>query len=175
MRIENGKLVIRNAEVFDAGQLALWWNDGKVMNHAGFPYGLGITEEEIAAGLKTDSDTTRRRLILEYCSCLIGEMSYRMLPEQTAEIGIKICKEEYQERGLGRIALSLLIRELFRMGCKKIILDTNIKNTRAQHVYEKLGFQKIRVNYDSWTDQTGVLQSSVDYELKPIQFHDWSL
>lgn len=29
------------------------------------------------------------------------------------EIGIKICEFDYQEKGLGRIALSMLIEELF--------------------------------------------------------------
>ncbi len=40
-------LTIRQAEVTDAKQLAAWWNDGAVMAHAGFPNGLGTTEEEI--------------------------------------------------------------------------------------------------------------------------------
>jgi ribosomal protein S18 acetylase RimI-like enzyme len=47
----------------------------------------------------------------------------------------------------------------------KIILDTNLNNIRAQHVYEKLGFTKLRINKDIWKDQLGVNQSSVDYEM----------
>jgi RimJ/RimL family protein N-acetyltransferase len=47
----------------------------------------------------------------------------------------------------------------------KIILDTNKKNVRAQHVYEKLGFKKVRENINSWQDQLGVWQTSIDYEL----------
>lgn len=35
----------------------------------------------------------------------------------------------------------MLIEELFSMGYEKIILETNLKNTRAQHVYERLGFR----------------------------------
>ena len=52
----------------------------------------------------------------------------------------------------------------------RIILDTNLKNKRAQHVYEKLGFTKVRVNYGAWEDQLGVLQDSVDYEMTKEQF-----
>lgn len=60
----------------------------------------------------------------------------------------------------------MLIFSLFsNMGYKKIILDTNIKNQRAQHVYEELGFKKVRVNRNSWKNQPGELQSSIDYEL----------
>ena len=54
-------------------------------------------------------------------------------------------------------------------------MDTNLKNERAQHVYEQLGFRKLRVNMDSWEDQLGVPQSSVDYELTPELFQDYSL
>ena len=60
------------------------------------------------------------------------------------------------------------------MGFTKIVLDTNLKNLRAQHVYELLGFQKIRVNHNAWRDQLGEWQTSVDYELIPQDFRDHS-
>lgn len=47
---------------------------------------------------------------------------------------------------------------------------TNLKNERAQHVYEKLGFTKLRVNENSWINQIGELQSSIDYELYQKDF-----
>lgn len=59
--IQNGKLTIRNAEVYDAYQFAEWWNDGAVMAHAGFPMGLGTTPEKIAFDISTDTDDIRRR------------------------------------------------------------------------------------------------------------------
>lgn len=65
----------------------------------------------------------------------------------------------------------MLICALFEeSGYEKIILDTNLKNERAQHVYEKLGFKKVRINYDSWKNQIGELESSMDYELYPDRF-----
>ena len=174
MRIEHGDIVIRNAEKEDCEKLAAWWNDGNVMAHAGFPLGLGITAEEIEKKIETDGDTTRRRLIIEYRNHRIGEMNYTDKGNQTAEIGIKICETEYQDKGLGKIILSLLIRELFSTGYNKIVLDTNLDNKRAQHVYEKLGFRKVRVCENSWKDQLGRPQSAVDYELYPGAFIDFS-
>ncbi len=52
MKIQYENLTIRQAEVADAKQLAAWWNDGAVMAHAGFPDGLGTTEEEVIEGLE---------------------------------------------------------------------------------------------------------------------------
>ena len=174
MLIKHGDLTIRNAAEEDCEQLAAWWNDGAVMAHAGFPNGLGTTPEAIKRLIASDTDETTRRLIIEYRQQPIGEMSYRNKGEGIAEIGIKICNADYQEKGLGRVILSILIHALFEMGYQKIILDTNLNNKRAQHVYEKLGFKKLRVNIDSWKDQLGRPQSSVDYELVPEDFVDFS-
>ena len=170
MNIKYDQLCIRNAEKKDCEQLAKWWNDGKVMAHAGFPNGLGTTATEIKKQIVNDSDETRRRLMIVYKNTLIGEMSFYVYENAKYEIGIKICEFDYQEKGLGKIVLSMLIEELFHMGAQLIFLDTNLNNTRAQHVYEKLGFKRIAIHCDSWKNQLGELQSTVDYELTKGDF-----
>ena len=174
MFIEYHDIIIRNTEAADCAQLAKWWNDGSVMAHAGFPHGLGTTAKRIAEEIASDSDDTVRRLIIEYKGRLIGETHWRNKGGGIAEIGIKICEPAYQEKGLGRVILSLLIRDLFNRGYAKIILDTNLKNTRAQHVYEMLGFKRVCLCENSWQDQVGVWQSFIDYELVPEDFRDFA-
>ena len=187
MRLEQGKLCIKNAEQEDCKQLVSWWNDGAVMAHAGFPNGLGTNEEKVQKQIAADSDDTRRHLVIWYDGNRIGEMSYANLGDsleetgedtienRTADIGIKICNSTFQEKGLGKIVLSMLIRELFSRGYTKIVLDTNLKNKRAQHVYERLGFQKVNIRMDVWIDQVGEKQSVVDYELTKEHFVDFVL
>ena len=85
MHLQYHDLTIRDALPSDAPQLVLWWNDGAVMAHAGFPLGLGTTIEKEAARLPAPG-----RLMLEYRGRPIGEMSWRDA-ENAAEIGIKIC------------------------------------------------------------------------------------
>ena len=170
MHLQYHDLTIRSALPSDAPQLVRWWNDGAVMAHAGFPLGLGTTVEKEAARLFSPG-----RLMLEYKNQLIGEMSWRDVGENTAEIGIKICESSFQEQGLGRIYLSLLIKELFARGFDQIVLDTNLNNTRAQHVYEKLGFRKVAIRENSWHDQLGNPQSAVDYALTPEDFMDYAV
>ena len=164
MKLQFENLTIRQAVVADAKQLTAWWNDGAVMAHAGFPNGLGTTEEEVIRGLGNG------RMVIEESDRLIGECIYRNVADGVAEIGIKICETDCQNRGVGRKVLSMLIGWLFRNGYSKIVLDTNLTNTRAQHVYESLGFCKVKTNIDSWKDQLGRLQSSVDYELVEKDF-----
>ena len=169
MLLQYHDLTVRNATPADAPQLSLWWNDGRVMAHAGFPLGINETVESIADNLRLDNEQHRRLMVL-LSERPIGEMCYRMVDDKTAEIGIKICETDCQNRGVGRKVLSMLIGWLFRNGYSKIVLDTNLTNTRAQHVYESLGFRKVRTNIDSWKDQLGQLQSSVDYELVEKDF-----
>ena len=175
MLLTYNHLTIRNATVDDAEQLALWWNDGRVMAHAGFPNGTGQTVQEIVNDLQKDTDLTRRRLIIEIDSDPIGEMVYRDQGDLTAQIGIKICDLSKQNKGIGKIVLSMLIASLFNdLGYQKVVLDTDLKNERAQHVYEQLGFTKLRVHENWGTDQLGAPLSSVDYELYPADFINYA-
>jgi RimJ/RimL family protein N-acetyltransferase len=67
----------------------------------------------------------------------------------------------------------MLIRYLFKeMKAQKIILDTNAKKTRAQRIYEKIGFRKIGIRINSWKNQFGALQLAVDYELRKEDFFE---
>lgn len=176
MYLHKGNLVIRDAAIGDAKLLCSWWNDGKIMAHAGFPNGIGTTEQEVRSKLQSGADPERQgRLILEINGVPAGEMSYSAAADRVAEIGIKICDFKEQNKGAGTRFLTMLIRYLFEVpGYHTIILDTNLKNTRAQHVYEKLGFQKIAVRTDAWTDQLGEWQSFIDYELTQADWRaDW--
>ena len=164
MLLEQGQISIRNAEEKDALKCLIWWNDGRVMEHAGFPDGLHTTLEQVLLDFKKDRDHFQR-LILCFDHKPIGEMCF-YLKEKKAEIGIKICEAEFQNKGIGPIALKLLIHYLFEnKQVQKIELSTMLENKRAQHVYEKLGFQKVRVQKNCFKDQRNQLRSAVIYEL----------
>ena len=168
-------IVIRNATVADAVILETWWNDGTVMAHAGFPNGTGQTAEEIAEKIKTDADKVHRRMIIELAGVPIGETNYNHVEEGVAEIGIKICDFSKHDKGYGKIILSMLIAYLFdELGYEKIVLDTNRNNKRAQHVYEQLGFRKVRIRENCWRNQLGELQSAVDYEMTKADLIDYA-
>ena len=165
MDLVRDDLRIRNATSMDAGTLCSWWNNGRIMAHAGFPRGIGTDSQQIIESLQKDDDDGRR-LIIESNNVAIGEMNYRTISDGVAEIGVKICVLEEQEKGFGSKCIQMLLRYLFvERRYKKVILDTNLQNTRAQHVYEKIGFVKVATNIDSWRNQLGELQSSIEYEL----------
>lgn len=112
MFIKQDDLTIRNATIDDASMLGKWWRDGDVMAHAGFPKGLYITDDEIATQISENTDETCRGLIIEYCNIPIGEMCYYNKGNGVAEIGIKICNFEKQEKGYGTRLIKMLISRL---------------------------------------------------------------
>jgi RimJ/RimL family protein N-acetyltransferase len=165
MHLTYKDLTIRAATPADAEQLCAWWNDGEVMAHAGFPHGLGVEPGDVRARL-ADGGGEMRLQMREQGGKPIGEMHYRDRGGAAA-IGIKICSRACQGKGTGTALLKIFITALFdTLGFEKVTVDANAKNLRAQHVYEnKLGFKKVRVNENSWRDQLGQMQSSIDYEM----------
>lgn len=169
MYLHQNELTIRDALPADTPLLCRWWNDGKVMEHAGFPQGLGTSIEKITQQLLEPNNRTHL-LIIESEGLPIGEMNWRRAETDRAEIGIKICESDRQEKGFGSRLIAMLCRDLFAdRGIARITLDTMLENQRAQHVYEKLGFVKTGVRENCWRDQTGRLRTAVDYQLLPQQ------
>lgn len=169
MYLHQNELTIRDALPADALLLCRWWNDGKVMEHAGFPQGLGTSVEKITQKL-LEPDNRTHLLIIESEGLPIGEMNWRREESDHAEIGIKICESDRQEKGFGSRLIAMLCRDLFaNRGIARITLNTMLENQRAQHVYEKLGFVKTGVRENCWRDQTGKLCTAVDYQLLPQQ------
>jgi len=158
-------LTYRLATTKDTKTLANWWRDGRVMEHAGFPYGLTIDEEKLEERLKKQTKSSHQVFILEYDQKPIGEMGVKTKDDQ-AEIGIKICEETYQNKGLGSKVLRQLITDLFQQANIRLIkLDTMVENVRAQKVYERLGFKKIKTEDDVFVDQLGRSRSAVFYQM----------
>ncbi len=78
-------------------------------------------------------------MIIELDNIVIGEMMCGTINENTAEIGIKICDFSKQNKGYGKILLSMLIFSLFNdMGYNKIILDTNVKKIFKNNIVIRL-------------------------------------
>ncbi len=168
------KVRIRLADEDDADMLADWWADGDIMEHAGFPEGIATDRDRLKKRLRRQQDDKRahRVYILEDASgTAVGEMSSSFKDDATGVVGIKICEVAAQGKGLGPDALkTMMAHVLFDLGAERIELDTMVENTRAQHVYESLGFDRTAVRKDVWTDQLGRKRTSVEYRITKDAF-----
>ena len=170
LHLSKNEYSLTQARKKDIPHLLAWWNDGKVMAHAGFPNGLNKTYDDVLKEIKSNTKN-KRRLIIRYSSKEIGEMAYSKVDDGIYEIGIKICDETYQNKHLGPTYLQMLIEYLFEeLNANKIILDTDLENKRAQKVYERLGFTNKKVHLNSWTNQLNEIRSSVSYSLSRNDF-----
>lgn len=178
MRIQKDNIVIRSATIDDAVLLNTWWNDGKVMEHAGFPNGLGEPLEETIENIKGYEGRLSQLCIIEIDGKPVGELSYGIYEDNKAETGWKICDFSYQNKGYGTKIIKMLFEFLFtdeainsKIPIKKLVWDTMIENTRAQHVYEdKIGAKKVGVRKNACQDQLGNWRTLVDYEITKEDF-----
>ncbi|MDR7870598.1 MAG: GNAT family protein [Tissierellaceae bacterium] len=178
MRIEKDNIVIRSATLDDAIQLNEWWNDGLIMEHAGFPNGIGESLEETKNNIGNWEGKLSQLCIIEIDKKPIGELSYRIKGDGAAYPGWKICESDYQNRGYGPKIIMMLLEFLFtdeainsKFSIDKVIWDTMLENKRAQYVYEnKIGARKIGIQENIWQDQVGNWRSLVDYEISREEF-----
>ncbi|MDR7855936.1 GNAT family protein [Tissierella sp.] len=178
MRIKKENIIIRSASVDDAIQLNKWWNDGEVMEHAGFSKGLGQSLEETIDEIGNWEGKLSQLCIIEIDGKLVGELSYRIKGDGAAYPGWKICDSGYQNQGYDPQIIKLLFEFLFideninsKFPIDRIIWDTMLENKRAQYVYEyKIKARKIGIKENSFKVQLGNWRGSVDYEISRGEF-----
>ena len=171
MIIEKEKIIIRNAEEGDAEKLCSWWNDGSIMSAIGMPLGLNTTSESVIKKINNSEAEKLHIFMILYDNIPAGEMNYREKDVNSCLIGIKICDPKMQNKGLGKVALSILIEHIFeKEGFETIIANMDLRNKKAQRAFEKLGFNKKSTDINSWMDQMGNMQSSVTYTLNKENF-----
>lgn len=104
-----------------------------------------ITPETLAARLQ------QHPIYLIYAEGnLVGEMNYQIDPDHlyrkipgTAWVGITIGDRSAWGRGIGTRAMRFLEERIREAGCLRIELGVFEFNTRAQHLYRKLGYREI--------------------------------
>lgn len=179
MRIEKDNIIIRSATTNDAKLLNQWWNDGKVMDHAGFPKGLDQSLEDTIDSIKSLEGKLSQLCIIEIDNIPVGELSFRIKDDNVAYPGWKICDFNFQNLGYGPKIIKMLFNFIFsdeeinsQFPIEKIVWDTMLENKRAQHIYEsKIGAKRISILENSWKDQLGNWRSAVEYEITKEKFY----
>lgn len=161
MKLTLDKMVIRSAKEEDATILVDWLNDGTIMKNFGFPHGTGITLEGVLAKINNKNDY-HEVLILEIDNHIVGDMTYD-IDKKDATISIKICDASFRYEGYGTIFIQMIISYLFSIGVNNIYCNVYLDNNIASHVLEKVGFEKLRINFNDLENQNGVLKSTLDF------------
>ena len=117
--------------------------------------------------ISNEQSAWEERMMLSFNNEIIGEMWYLPNTLGRYEIGIRIADPAMQGRGIGRAALSMLVEELLRQGKHTLCAEVGMANTRAQHVFELLGFKQTGRHGDDWKARY------MTFELNKDGFINW--
>ncbi len=85
-----------------------------------------------------------RSFVLEESGKLIGYIIYRVVKEEMHVLNIAI-RPDWQGKGYGKRLMKWAMERERKEGVKYVTLEVRKSNIKAIRLYEKLGFQKLRV------------------------------
>ncbi|WP_318245263.1 GNAT family N-acetyltransferase [Paenibacillus gallinarum] len=142
----------------DAGLLEKWLSDQEVLQYyegRDRPHDAELVQRHFY-----ENKDEVHACIIQYNAVDIGYIQYyEIKSEEAEEVGLAIHPGElvygmdqfigeasYWNRGIGTKLLEFMIRYLTReCGVDRIIMDPQEWNQRAIHVYEKVGFRKVKL------------------------------
>ena len=109
----------------------------------------------------SDDDLTLNYLLLENDE-VIGEIDYKHTYIESDLLFIYI-KEEYRGKDYSKVLLDESIKELKKIGVKKIFLEVDTENKIAYNLYKSYGFKEIsiRKNYYSNSHDAIIMEKEV--------------
>lgn len=128
--------------------------------------GLSVAEEEKILA-KFQNAKTCHFLLAEENGQIVGTCNCRSFRKkclsQRAEIGIAV-KKAYWNKGIGRKLLTRLIDLSRQSGLKILSLEVRTDNKGAIHLYESLGFRRIRT-FEGFMEIDG---KSIDFDIMEL-------
>ncbi len=153
----DGSLVVRRLEVADLPQLCVWRSDPRVLEFYGGRdtcLDLGAARDKFLPRISGESHI--RPCLLQLDGQALGYLQYYEVrdpqeyeladAEDTWAIDLFIGEPDLWGQGLGSRALIAVVEALFsEHGARRVVIDPQVTNNRAQRAYEKAGFQKVKV------------------------------
>jgi RimJ/RimL family protein N-acetyltransferase len=150
MEIRTARLIVRPLQRADVDAIAIWqpFTDPLLTGY-NLPPNESDKERDLWFAMRTGDLVRREYAIAQVSGRLIGRISLREIDGRgCARLGISI-GAEFVNRGYGTEALAGFLDWYFEEGgFARMVLDVSAANTRAVHVYEKLGFCHVLRRYE---------------------------
>jgi RimJ/RimL family protein N-acetyltransferase len=149
VRLETRRLVVRNMRKGDTQRMELWRPYRDPLHRLWHLRRSAPFSREVWFLLHgTDSRTLWWTIERRQGQRVIGALSLREISRPaSARLGIRL-RPDCVDCGYGTEALSAFLPHFFgTMGFHRLLLDVAATNTRAIHVYEKLGFRHCGTHY----------------------------
>lgn len=144
-QLETERLILRAFALTDAeAMFNNWCNDPEVTKYMTWnPHGtLEVTKSLLSSWINEYEEGNKYRygICLKENNLLIGSIDVVKFVDSCPEIGYCLSKQ-YWNNGFMTEALNELIRYLFELGYKKILIQADAENIRSNKVIQKCGFK----------------------------------
>jgi len=91
---------------------------------------------------------TGRLLLAYYDHQPAGCVALRKIDDQSCEMKRMFVDTHYQRKGIGQVLAENIIKAAKAQGYTTMKLDTSFRQTEAQELYQRMGFQKTKAYYE---------------------------
>lgn len=139
---------LRELERKDIPIINTWRNDGSLISMLGAPFRYINSDVDFKwfdDYMLSRNNCVRCAIVTDECDDILGLVSLTNIDQlnQSAEFHIMIGRTESQGKGAGTFATTAILNHAFNnMNLHRIELGVLPANTRAQRLYEKVGFIK---------------------------------
>ena len=137
---------LRELDRKDLPTINKWRNDIELIDLLGAPFrfiNLNVDEKWFENYMLNRHNTVRCSIVEDSNDDILGLITLTSIDylNQCAELHIMIGDEDNQGKGIGTFAVTAMIKHAFyNMNLHRIELTVLENNTRARHLYEKIGF-----------------------------------
>lgn len=141
-------ITIRPLTLNDARTSVKWRNNPEIWKWTlNSPNRKILLKDELMWVKKVIAEKDSKRFAILANERYIGNIQLTNIKYSESYFGIFIGDTDYWGKGIGFTATKLIIQYGFeKLGLKKIKLRVRQGNTRAIHIYSKLGFKKVNEN-----------------------------
>ncbi len=96
--------------------------------------------------------------VAEYNGLIVGYIIARVEPNNLGHIISIAVHPDYRRKGIGETLMKKAEMDLKELGCYRVILEVNVTNYPAIKLYTKLGYIKIKVLHNYYSDGSDAYQ-----------------
>ena len=174
---ETARLVIRAARLEDVPVYLALWTNPAIMKNMGFPYGLPITPEEIAAKIEEQGETEYGRLLVAQLKSnqqVIGECKlYLPNDEGISETDVKLLPQFWGHKYGVEVKQGLVDYLFTHTSCTAVQGTPNVANIASIKMQEAVGGVRVSEKLYEFPDHMRDYTQPVKAFIYHVRREDW--
>jgi len=174
---ETARLIIRTVCAVDVGMYYALWTNPRVMTYVGFPQGLRMTREEIAAKIQEQGESEFGRLLvvaLKETGEAIGECKLYLPDEEgISRTDVKLLPQFWGNKFGVEVKRGLVDYLFTYTDCTAVQADPNVNNIASIKMQEAVGGVRVGEGVHKFPDKMRDYTHPVHYYVYHVCRADW--